>query len=165
MLNETEWHALEKLEIVLQPLAEAQRFLEGDKYVTIPACVIAVRSIRENFKHIIVQADDIPENVYNLTEKMERKLEESFGDPYSFVFNEKPSRGHRQRQVGLHPIVIMGTILCPKFKSTLKAEVIKNSERKKYGMPLNGIWYLLNFPEFKKIDKKTISTFLHKRSR
>jgi hypothetical protein len=46
LLNETDWKILRQVHQLLKPFKNAQKLLEGDKYVTLSLLPIAIKSIR-----------------------------------------------------------------------------------------------------------------------
>jgi hypothetical protein len=46
LLNETGWNIILQVHKLLQPFKEAQKLLEGDKYVTLSLLPIAIKAIR-----------------------------------------------------------------------------------------------------------------------
>jgi hypothetical protein len=118
MLTKEEWTSLEHLLAVLKPFKLAQKFLEGEKHVTISYIPIIVNAIRVELTNVVeISSDDINTSVGDCARAMLESFESQFGGPGHPVFNATTVRGKRQRQVGVHRAVIFAHALDPRFKA------------------------------------------------
>ena len=96
-----------------------QKFLEGEKYVTISFVPFFISKIRSGLQEIIHNHDDAnTELSISLAREMLASLNESFGsgEPGTVV-NEHKTLGHMRRQKGLQPAHFISAFLDPRFKS------------------------------------------------
>jgi zinc finger BED domain-containing protein 1 (E3 SUMO-protein ligase ZBED1) len=131
MLTKKEWIALEHLKTVLKPFKLAQQFLEQEKNVTISFIPFILDTIRDELTNVVEVANtEMNTSVVACGTAMLESFETHFGGPGDPVFNKKPVRGDRQRQVGVHPAVIFAHALDPRFKAL---KIIPSVERE-------GVW-------------------------
>jgi hypothetical protein len=127
MLTREEWTALEHLLVILKPFKLAQKFLEKEKHVIISWIPFVVSTIREELTTIVeVTSEEINISVKACAKAMLESFEKQFGGPSDPVFNKNTVRGERQRQVGVHRVVIFAHALDPRFKAL---KIIPDGER------------------------------------
>ena len=118
IMTPADWDNLLNIMVVLQPFKEAQKLLEGEKYVTSSWVAMAVSLIRKQLGDM--SADEQPDTASkHLAASLLTDFDERWGtggDNGSF-FNPTVQRGIANRQVGIHPHLLIATFLDPRFKS------------------------------------------------
>jgi hypothetical protein len=110
MLLEAEWELLKDTKVLLDPFKKTQKYLEGEKYVTISMIPVCIRLIRKQLKETI-QSADTNGYVKALASRMLKSFESYWGVDDFVPFDGKVVRGFRGRQVGVHPVVTIAAAL------------------------------------------------------
>lgn len=119
-LSDVDWEILEYIQIALQPIAENQRFLEGDQYTTIslvPSVVIKLKEIIDGLlnpdSYLEVTDQSIKDTMISMGAAMWKKFEWRFGrmDSPSTIFSEHLTRGYRNINNGLLESHLLATAL------------------------------------------------------
>lgn len=115
-LTENEWMVVMDIIEILKPFKMAQKHLEGEKYVTISFIPLMIENIEKRLKSYLLcpQSND---NVKELVQRMINDHQIRWGKDHMQKFNSTVLRGNRNRQVGLHPIVVLSTALDPRLKN------------------------------------------------
>ncbi|CAB9520830.1 zinc finger, BED-type containing 1 [Seminavis robusta] len=102
---------------VLKPFKDAQKMLEGDKYVTASWVVYSVKNICDTLTALSSSGPTTAskELARNLLEDFKKR----WGSADEPVFNPEVQRGERNRQTGIHPALLIATLLDPRFKSLI----------------------------------------------
>ena len=117
-LSEEEWDALEQLTNILKPFRGAQKQLEGNKYVTsslVGPMLFCVQSELERAADNTSGKKNV--SVVECADAMLKSFKARYGDLKRNPFNAKVVRGHKTRQVGIHPSLMVAHALDPRFKS------------------------------------------------
>jgi hypothetical protein len=113
-LTLTDWANLKNLLKILKPFKDAQKFLEGEKYVTANFVAQAVITIRTKLKAI---ADDHTSVAANAANSLLQNFQEHWRASDLSMFWDTVQRGARDRQIGVHPALLISTFLDPHCKS------------------------------------------------
>jgi hypothetical protein len=105
---------LKEVRDLLEPFAEAQRSLEGEKYVTISMIPYAIWKIRKTLKETL-ECPTKSDSARHLARVMHDDFVARFGDGDT-MFNDKVIYGERNRQEGLHKLVLLTAALHPGMK-------------------------------------------------
>ena len=114
-LDEQDWQVLVHITDVLKPFKDAQKLLEGQKYVTAGFVLQAVQLIRSKLR--AKSEDPRDTGAKKLAQKLLKDHEERWGLATDPVWNENVRRGALNRQVGIHPMLLVATFLDPRFKT------------------------------------------------
>jgi hypothetical protein len=118
-LTDNHFHSLQFLEQVLSPFREAQRALEGDKYINISLVVLIIKKLYQAITAMLAAATDDEPELYQLLSEMVEDFEERWGDPICYSSNIV--RASFNRQLGIPAYAYWAAILDPRTKkSTLK---------------------------------------------
>lgn len=114
-LTDDQKKILEEVEKALQPMAEAQRILEGDTYPMISLVPFFLWKIRSTFQEYV----DSP-NTLTPVQHLARILladfnDNCYGDGSQILYSDVQI-GHRRRYVSLHLSVVIATALDPRMK-------------------------------------------------
>jgi hypothetical protein len=114
-LTDDQKKILEEVEKALQPMAEAQRILEGDTYPMISLVPFFLWKIRSTFQEYV----DSP-NTSTPVQHLARILladfnDNCYGDGSQILYSDVQI-GHRRRYVSLHLSVVIATALYPRMK-------------------------------------------------
>jgi hypothetical protein len=118
-INDAQWALLADITKRLEPFMVAQRFLEGEKYVTISFVPTLISAIRTS----LTAAIDAPDNSAYMTHVL-TTLEASFcaewgsGD-LNTMYDEHLTTGPRNRHKGFRPLVMVAAFLDPRTKQLL----------------------------------------------
>lgn len=118
LLN-SEWQLLQEIQQVLAPFKEAQVNLEGEKYVTVSLMPLLLSDIMVQMKKLVEDHDKI--NVinsialFNLGSKLLADLTHRWGN--QITYNGAVQRGSMNRQIGVHPTVVLACAVDPRFKA------------------------------------------------
>ena len=115
-LSDTEWKVVETVIDILKPFKSAQKHLEGEKYVTISYIPLMISAIEKKLKNYI-ESRDLNDNVKLLVQTMLNDFILRWGDSADPKFNKVVKRGYKNRQVGIHPIILIATALDPRLKN------------------------------------------------
>jgi hypothetical protein len=116
-----------EVEQLLEPLAQAQRMLEGENYTTLSIVPYALWKIRNQLSRYANE-----ENVSESTKHLARKMlvdftDKRYGDLHH-MFHEEVIIGRMNRYISLHPIVLAATALDPRMKK-LEPFIASEQER------------------------------------
>ena len=113
--DDKEWKIYVQMRNILKPFAEAQRTLEGEKYVTSSLVLPTILHLGSTLKDAVTDAANSDETLV--------AAKALFADYKTRWRWEQPSKfspqviwGYRQRQVGVHPALFFATLLDPRFK-------------------------------------------------
>jgi hypothetical protein len=136
MLKDSEWDVLEGLKFVLGPFKEAQLILESQEIVTSSLVLWLLNLVNENMETIISNdhmdgldhLSDISESLIELVEEMKTDFDTRWGDDLAgSPFKRQVTRGHKKRQVGVHPDLLKAHALDPRYKNL---DLIQDDENK-----------------------------------
>lgn len=113
-LDHTDWANLNNLLKILKPFKDAQKLLEGEKYVTASFVAGAVTTIGTKLKAI---ADDPTSVSADAASSLLTDFEERWRASGVPMFQDTVERGARDRQIGVHPALLIATFLDPRCKS------------------------------------------------
>jgi hypothetical protein len=114
-LTAQDWENLHNITLVLKPFKFAQKILEGEKYVTASLVAQAVNFIKKKLK--AMSGGDQPENASKvLSANLLMDFEKRWTGPNNLVFSPNVRRGEQNRQVGIHPYLLIATFLDPRTK-------------------------------------------------
>ena len=117
-LTQNDWDNLHNISLVLKPFKDAQKLLEGERYVSSSWVIQAVNHIRKRLK--AMSADDQPETASKvLAASLLDDFEASWRADNEPVFRENIQRGRLNRQIGIHPVLLVATFLDPRFKKLI----------------------------------------------
>jgi len=113
-----DWEALRQLKELLLPFKISQKQLEGTKYVTASLTPLVMASLQENLKLSAAKPEDNSnKSVIECAKAMKEDYQKRLGDIYSRPFSPTVERGHKKRQIGVHPALLIAHALDPRFKS------------------------------------------------
>lgn len=121
MLEDEQWDVLEQIMAALSKMAEFQRILEGECYVTGSMVVIAVFRIRAHYVSIL-SSNDTLEPVRCLVKKLLDDFDKRFvpADKFGKVkYTGKTDIGPGNRYTGVHPYFILASLLDIRVKNLL----------------------------------------------
>jgi hypothetical protein len=127
-LAEDDWKILSQVHAALKPFKTAQKLLEGEKYVTVSWVPAMVHGIRRSLKDAAVLPANTNDEkaVKNLSIRLLRDFQKRWRREEEPVFHREVLRGVLQRQVGIHPCILLATALDPRFK---KLKVLRQQDR------------------------------------
>ena len=118
-LSDAEWEILEKVQNALSEASHAQRYLEGEKYVTaslVPRCIYKIRTRYAN----MLDDEDVPEPVRRLVKILLKDLDERWVPLDGKVqFDKDIKRGAMNRYIHIHPYFFYAAFLDPRMKDDL----------------------------------------------
>ena len=136
--TDNEWTYLEDLIKILHPFKTVMKRLEGEKYCTVswvPTMISFLRKRLQEAKNSYPTLDnennDIEEDNHDeeeedllvedvlphLVKKLNIDFDNRWGDGDSRQFDASVSRGFLNRQIGIHPSIVIASVLDPRFKS------------------------------------------------
>lgn len=116
--DDSDWIYFEDLTVVLKPFMELQKFLEGEKYVTISFVLYLITSIRNKLNTIANHYTDIGQVDHSIcvtTNALINKFNDEFGNGNNII-DEIDLKGPRNRPKGLSKYHIISCLLDPRFK-------------------------------------------------
>jgi len=114
-LTPADWANLHDIMEVLKPFKEAQKLLEGDKYVTASWVAQAVHHIRVKLTKL--GDPEMPESASRtLAASLLVDFNVRWRNSGEAVFGDTVQRGWGNRQIGIHPVLLLATFLDPRFK-------------------------------------------------
>lgn len=119
--TEDQWAILHQIEIALEPMAEFQRTLEGDSYVTGSLAILAVYQIRRQYVDVL-ESDFTLGPVCELTKVLLKDFDERFvpADEEGHVrYTGRADIGKGNRYIYLHPYFMIASLLDPRVKGHL----------------------------------------------
>jgi hypothetical protein len=116
-LSGDDWKYLKEIADVLKPFMKAQKMLEGEKYVTSSWVLGTIQTLRAGLESAKTA---FPSNKYeqvahNLAKVLLKDLNCRWGE--SSTYDGIVHRGRMNRQVGVHPVLVIASFLDPRFKS------------------------------------------------
>ena len=120
ILSASEWHTIVKIIDILKPFKTAQKYLEGENYVTISWIPHMIKNIHKKLEeslHLATDPDDQNDNVKYLVERLIFDFEKRWFHDGTLKFHRSVIRGQYNRQIGIHPFVSIATALDPRFKN------------------------------------------------
>ena len=115
-LKEDEWKIVELIIDILKPFKSAQKHLEGENYVTVSYIPLMIDAIEKKLKQYN-EDNAINTNVRNLVSSMIDDFTSRWGHSSNPKFNKVVQRGSKNRQVGIHPLILIATALDPRLKN------------------------------------------------
>lgn len=115
MPSEQQRQVLKEVTAVLQPMAEAQRMLEGDKYSTSSITPAAIWKIRKELK-FFATSDNVTSAAKHLATVMLEDFENKRYGNGEQVYHEQIQIGKMNRYVSLHRIILVAAALDPQMK-------------------------------------------------
>ncbi len=114
-LTPSQWNIIADTCVILEPFMVAQKFLEGENYVTISMIPYMIHKIRQGLQELLIV--DTTAQVRNLVRRMLTAFETQWGsgDPGT-IGTEHLSNGPRQRPKGIPLAALMASYLDPRFK-------------------------------------------------
>lgn len=109
-----DWAHLHDISLVLKPFKESQKLLEGDKYVTASLVAQALKFIKDKLKAL--SQGNQPENA---SKALADRLIGDFETRWPVGFTPNVIRAAGNRQVGIHPYLLVATFLDPRTKSLM----------------------------------------------
>lgn len=111
-----DWDNLSSIMVVLKPFKEAQKLLEGDKYVTASWVAFVLDQIRKKLAALsgVAQPDTASKK---LAGNMLRDFETRWREEDDATFQPEVERAAGNRQIGIHPALLVATFLDPRFKT------------------------------------------------
>ena len=120
ILSSSEWHTIVKIIDILKPFKSAQKYLEGETYVTvswIPHMIKNIHKKLEESLHLATDPDDQDDNVKYFVERLINDFEKRWFHDGVLKFHDSVIQGNYNRQIGIHPFVSIATVLDPRFKN------------------------------------------------
>jgi zinc finger BED domain-containing protein 1 (E3 SUMO-protein ligase ZBED1) len=113
-MEDADWDNINEIAQVLRPFREAMNTMEGSKYVTASSVAATVKFIRKTLKAAAGDPHDTARKriAKVLLDDFELRW---FGNNNS-LFDGTVRRGAKNRQIGIHPILLIATFLDPRFK-------------------------------------------------
>jgi hypothetical protein len=130
-LTDLDWDVMQVLTLILKPFMTVQKFMEGDKYITVSFMPYLVTKIRSTLETIhatytveaIEEVNRLPlptcEQISSCTERMLQLFNQRFGsgEPGT-VFTERDTRGERRILKGLAQEAMVASFLDPRTKGS-----------------------------------------------
>ncbi len=113
MLTEEQFQTLEVIEEVLKPFSDAQRCLEGDKYVNISLIVLCIKRLHGTL-HSALAASVHNQELYDLLHDMITDFDNRWGQEIQYNYNMV--RRAFRRQEGIPRYAYWGALLDPRTK-------------------------------------------------
>jgi hypothetical protein len=116
-LSDDDWKYLREIGDVLKPFMKAQRMLEGEKYVTSSWVLETIQMLREGLEsaNTAFPSNKYEQVAHNLGKVLLKDLNCRWGE--SNTYDGKVHRGRMNRQVGVHPVLVIASFLDPRFKN------------------------------------------------
>lgn len=112
LLTDSDWAGIKMVEEFLRPFAKIQKFLEGEKYITVSFVPVLVQTMRTAITNLCST------EYKELADKMLTYFESRFGDgSEDTVFNLEILRGERRIRVGLRPGIYIAAACDPRTKT------------------------------------------------
>lgn len=127
VLHDKEWKFLEWLTKVLKPFMMAQKFLEGEKTVTISSVCHLVGKLWKTINNSL--NGETREDYLNLLNALANKLRAEYGGPDE-IFSAHKQLGERQRVVGFQKSHLISAIVDPRIKTVNSISLDELSELK-----------------------------------
>lgn len=118
-LTDCHFRSLQFLDQVLSPFREAQRALEGDKYVNLSLVVLILKKLYQALTAMLADSHDSHPELFPLISLMVDDFEQRWGNP--ITYSSVVTRGAFNRQEGIPPYAYWAAVLDPRTKKpTLK---------------------------------------------
>ncbi len=118
-LTDCHFRSLQFLDQVLSPFREAQRALEGDKYVNLSLVVLILKKLYQALTAMLADSHDSHPELFPLISSMVEDFEQRWGNP--ITYSSVVTRGAFNRQEGIPPYAYWAAVLDPRTKKpTLK---------------------------------------------
>jgi hypothetical protein len=110
-----DWKNIGDIVSVLAPFKEAMKFLEGEKYVTASWVLPMVKRIRDHLTPLAnIEEESIKKTMASVLLK---DFEKRWGKAVDPVWSEEVQRSFGQRQIKIHPRILVAYFLDPRFKT------------------------------------------------
>ena len=117
-LTDDDFEAISNVLFVLTPFKQAQKALEGEKYVNLSLLPLAINNLRTSLLSCQASADpDLEQNLLQLIDKMRIDFTSRWGDRCQY--SRTVVRGQRNRQIGVPTYAFWATALDPRTKKKL----------------------------------------------
>jgi len=127
MLTEEQFQTLEVIEEVLKPFSDAQRCLEGDKYVNISLIVLCIKRLHGTL-HSALAASVHNQELYDLLHDMITDFDNRWGQEIQYNYNMV--RRAFRRQEGIPRYAYWGALLDPRTKK-ITMKMLDADERRR----------------------------------
>jgi hypothetical protein len=126
-LEQRDWAILKDVMQVLAPFKFCQKQLEGDKYVTCSWVLPAINICRKELSRHSVSEENSVSKTMSL--QLLSDFEKCWGRMEDPLFDETVRRARANRQIGIHPALLIAHFLDPRFKqlSQVKDDDAKQS--------------------------------------
>ncbi len=127
-LTDDEWKILHQVEITLEPMAEFQRILEGESYVTGSLVPVAVYQIRKSYQQVI-ECADTEATVVDLTKLLLDDFDKRYvpADASGKVkYYQTDEIGAGNRHVGIHQFFFIAALIDPRIAPLLRTLMTAN---------------------------------------
>jgi len=125
-LDEDDFNTLGFLEELLAPFADAQRCLEGEKYVNISLIVLVIKKLQSALVGAYAAAEHEPQ-LQRVIEDMMNDFNERWGEEISYSSDVERVSGNRQK--GIPKYAYWGAVLDPRTKRQTLA-LLEQDEKK-----------------------------------
>eukprot|EP00956_Cyclotella_meneghiniana_P023278 scaffold45014_cov78-Cyclotella_meneghiniana.AAC.3 len=116
----SQWKILRQIELSLRTMAQFQRLLEGENYVTGSLVVIAVYKVRQSYMKILAST-----SAKSPVKALVRKLLDDFNQRFhpdvgaKLIYTGQADIGHGNRYTGIHPYLFIASMLDARVKNML----------------------------------------------
>ncbi|KAG7367552.1 hAT family C-terminal dimerization domain containing protein [Nitzschia inconspicua] len=114
-LEGADWDNLKLVAELLKPFKEAQKMLEGDTYVTASMVPLAVKKLRGSLMSLASPENSTTSRPF--AQALLRDFEDRWRKASEPTFVGVVQQGTRDRQVGIHPALLIANFLDPRFKN------------------------------------------------
>lgn len=119
-LTVAQWEIVTLIIKLLQPFMQAQKMLEGEKYVTISLVPTLIISLRNQLIAIIDDVANEGGHIQAVALRMLEDFNKRWGEgAHGTIFQEHTTEGERRRPKGLPILTILASALDPRFKGLL----------------------------------------------
>jgi hypothetical protein len=125
-LDEDDFNTLGFLEELLAPFADAQRCLEGEKYVNISLIVLVIKKLQSALVGAYAAAEHEPQ-LQRVIEDMMNDFNERWGEEISYSSDVERVSGNRQK--GIPKYAYWGAVLDPRTKRQTLALLEQDEKR------------------------------------
>eukprot|EP00956_Cyclotella_meneghiniana_P041903 scaffold244197_cov36-Cyclotella_meneghiniana.AAC.1 len=130
-LTDQEWLVLHQIEIVLEPMAEFQRILEGEQYVTVSLSILAVHQVRAAYMGTIACEHAEPavkELAKLLLKDFDARYEPADEATGAVKYFRQDELGKYNRYKGLHQFVFFAGMLDPRVAPLLNNDIMTGDD-------------------------------------
>jgi len=115
-MHSSDWENIQHVTLVLEPFKEAMVLVEGNNYVTASTVVGVVQDIRK--KLLLLSGEDQPDTTSKRYAALLLKdFDQRWVGGNESIFDGTVRRGGANRQIGIHPALLVATFLDPRFKN------------------------------------------------